>query len=83
MWPQLGNSGFSINEAVGPQQQGAQKMTGTVPEVCMGEKVLAKYFASVVGWCRNILQTKAVGHCGDGHQTSIWQKQGYFQEARP
>lgn len=81
-WPQLGNPGSFTREAAGPQQQGEQKMTGTVPEACVGEKAMVKCFVTVLGWCRHILQTEAVGCCGDGYHTSAWQKQCYFQEAR-
>ena len=82
-WPQLGNPSFFTREAAGPRQQGEQKMTRTVPEVCVGEKVMAKCSVTVLGWRRQILQIEAVGCCGDGYHTNAWQKQGYFQEARP
>ena len=79
-WPQLGTPSFFTREAAGPRQQGEQKMTRTVPEVCVGEKVMAKCSVTVLGWRRQI---EAVGCCGDGYHTNAWQKQGYFQEARP
>lgn len=56
------NPNSFAREAAGPRQQGEQKITGTVPEACVGEKVIAKYFVTVLGCCRWILQTKdAVG----------------------
>lgn len=48
-WPQLGNPDSFTREAAGPRQRGEQKMTRTVPEVCVGEKAMAKYFVTVLG----------------------------------
>jgi len=48
-WPQLGNPSSFTRKAAGPQQQGEQKMTGTVPEACVGEKVTVfRYHSGVV-----------------------------------
>lgn len=81
-WPQLGNPCSSTREAAGPRQPGEQKMTGTVHEVCVGEKGTPKNFVTVRGQCGHILQTKAAGCCWDGYHASAWQKQSCFQEAR-
>lgn len=80
--PQLDNPRFFARQDAGLRQE-AQKMTGREYEVCVGEKVMAKYFVTVLGCCRHVLEAKAVGCCGDEYYTSTWKKQGYFQEPRP
>lgn len=49
MWPQLGNPSSFTREAAAPWQWGEQKMTGIVCEACVGKKVMAKYFVTVLG----------------------------------
>lgn len=46
--PQLDNPRFFTREDAGPRQQ-AQKITGRECEVCVGEKVMARYFGKSFG----------------------------------